>query len=113
MIEADTNATPPMYRVDKFAVPAGARDEFLERATQALQLLKAERGFVQGFFLEQRSTPETYDFMTFVEWASHEDVERVTATVEKHYKDLGYDPQARLETLGIKAERGRYRRVQF
>jgi hypothetical protein len=40
-----------VYRVDKFIVPSGAREEFLEKARRTHALLKAQPGFLQDFVL--------------------------------------------------------------
>ncbi len=64
-----------VYRVDKFVVPGPAREEFLERARRTHALLKAQPGFLQDLILEQSSGPGEFNFVTIVEWASHEAVE--------------------------------------
>jgi hypothetical protein len=42
-----------VYRVDKFVVPPGAREEFLEKARRTHALLKAQPGFLQDFVIVQ------------------------------------------------------------
>src|SRR6266481_8142393 len=73
-----------VYRVDKFVVPTGAREEFLERARRTHALLQAQPGFLQDLILEQSSGPGEFNFVTVVEWASQEAVENARAAVMKH-----------------------------
>ena len=45
-----------VYRVDKFVVPAAARQEFLERVTQTHQILRGQAGLIRDLILEQSSS---------------------------------------------------------
>src|SRR6266446_8983692 len=78
----------PIYRVDKFVVPTGAREEFLERARRTHALLKAQPGFLQDLILEQSSGPGEFNFVTVVEWASQEAVENARAAVMKLHREV-------------------------
>ena len=81
-----------IYRVDKFAVPGGAREEFLERARRTHSLLKAQPGFLQDFVLEQSSGPGEFNFVTIVEWASPEAVENARAAVLALQRGMNFNP---------------------
>ena len=47
----------PVFRIDKFKVPAGARDEFLERVRTTHQLLRTLPGMVRDEVFEQAGGP--------------------------------------------------------
>lgn len=46
-----------VFRVDKFVVPANAREEILAKVRMTHELLRQQQGFVQDFLLEQFSGP--------------------------------------------------------
>jgi heme-degrading monooxygenase HmoA len=75
MNEHEPPAASPFYRVDKFAVPAEGRAEFLERVASTHALLRTQKGFVRDLILEQQSGPGALNFVTLVEWTGPEAVE--------------------------------------
>jgi len=106
MSTPDTNG--PIYRVDKFTVPAAGRDEFLGRVAQTQAFLERQEGFVRGLVLEQTSGPGVFNFVTLVEWSGPEVVDRVTAAVTQFHKETGFDRQELLRRLGITADIATY-----
>jgi heme-degrading monooxygenase HmoA len=100
-----------VYRVDKFVVPAGAREEFLGRVRQTHELLRAQPGFIQDFLLEQTAGPGEFNFVTMVEWEGAEAVEKARAAVMARHREMGFDPQELRARLGIRADVADYRRV--
>jgi hypothetical protein len=54
-----------LFRVDKFAVPALARGEFLNRVYATHALLRTQTGFLRD---AQTSGPAEFNFITIVEW---------------------------------------------
>jgi heme-degrading monooxygenase HmoA len=99
-----TRHSQPIYRVDKFIVPAHARAEFLDRVAKTQALLREQEGFVQGFVLEKQSGPGSFNFVTFVEWARADAIERAAAEVAKLHAKLGFDRQELVSRLGITAD---------
>jgi heme-degrading monooxygenase HmoA len=100
-----------IYRVDKFAVPSGAREQFIDRVRRTHSLLQAQPGFLQDFFLEQSSGPGEFNFVTIVEWASQEAVENARAAVLALHKEMNFNPQEMLGRLGIRADIANYKRL--
>jgi heme-degrading monooxygenase HmoA len=83
-----------IYRVDKFAVPGAAREEFIDNVRRTHSLLQAQSGFLQDFVLQQSSGPGEFNFVTIVEWASQEAVENARTAVlalhgEMKFKSAG------------------------
>jgi heme-degrading monooxygenase HmoA len=100
-----------IYRVDKFVVPSGAREEFLDKARRTHALLKAQRGFLQDFVLEQSSGPGEFNFVTIVEWASQEAVEHACAAVQALHREMNFNAQELFSRTGIKADLANYKRL--
>jgi hypothetical protein len=97
-----------IYRVDKFVVPSSAREEFLDKVRRTHALLKAQPGFLQDFVLEQSSGPGEFNFVTLVEWASQE-------AVEKARRRCGTTPRNEFRREGALCphrHKSRYRKLQ-
>src|ERR1700720_3424629 len=97
-----------IYRVDKFAVPSGAREEFLDKARRTHAVLKAQPGFLQDFVLEQSSGPGEFNFVTMVEWASQEAVEKAHAAVAALHRGMNFDAKELFARTGIRADIANY-----
>lgn len=112
MTENDGNSLP-LYRVDKFIVPANGRDEFLERVRATHMLLRQQDGFLRDAILEQHSGPGEFNIVTVVEWSSAAIVDRVAAKVAAMHKQIGFDHHEMMARLGIKADMGNYARLRL
>jgi quinol monooxygenase YgiN len=109
-----TDRLPPeshIYRVDKFVVPAAAREEFLDRVAQTHRTLRAQPGFVRDLILEQSGGPGEFNFVTLAEWESEEAVGPVRAAVADFHRQIGFDPQDMFARLGIRPDIGIYKRI--
>lgn len=102
----------PVYRIDKFAVPEQAREEFLDRVAATHAILHEQEGFVQDFILEQQSGPGEFNFVTFVEWADAKAIEKASAAVGRFHTETGFDRQEFISRLGIKADIANYRQLE-
>ncbi|KPH08812.1 antibiotic biosynthesis monooxygenase [Rhizobium acidisoli] len=99
------------FRVDKFVVPAAAREEFLVNVMMTHKLLEAQDGFIDHKVLEQVAGPGEFNFVTIAQWESAEVVERVRATVAAAHKAANFDPQEMFARLGIRADMASYKPV--
>ncbi|TLX14070.1 antibiotic biosynthesis monooxygenase [Rhizobium sp. MHM7A] len=99
------------YRVDKFIVPAAAREEFLVKVMMTHKLLEAQEGFVEHRVLEQIAGPGEFNFVTIAEWQNSEFVERARAAVAAAHKAANFDPQEMFSRLGIRADIASYKPV--
>ncbi|MCB0167841.1 MAG: antibiotic biosynthesis monooxygenase [Anaerolineae bacterium] len=106
-----SNRSERIYRLDKFVVPAPAREEFVEKVQTTHQLLKKQSGFLQDFVLEQASGPGEFNIVTMVEWDSIESIEPARAAVMALHQEMNFNPQELFARLGIKADLGSYKRV--
>src|SRR5262245_39478099 len=108
----ETAEAGPIYRVDKFAVPDDAREEFLARVHSTHELLRTLPGFVRDLVLEQSSGPGEFNFVTVVEWEGPEYIDAARESVAALHRRLHFDVRETLERLGIRADLGFYRRVE-
>lgn len=108
-----TEKSKHVYRVDKFVVPAGAREEFLEKVLKTHVLLRTQSGFVQDVVLEQSGGPGEFNIVTIVEWDSADQVENARAVVMAVHQQMKFNPQEMVARLGIKADIADYRRIDF
>jgi hypothetical protein len=100
-----------IYRVDRFVVPDQAREEFMSKVQSTHKLLRTLPGFLQDFVLEQSAGPAEFNFVTVVEWASQESVEKAKVVVRAMHQEMNFNPQEMFARLGIKADIGSYRQV--
>jgi heme-degrading monooxygenase HmoA len=97
-----------VFRVDKFVVPATAREEFLARASNIQKLLGTMSGCVQNLILEHVSGPGEFNVVTIVEWDSAEALEKAKNSVAATYKETNFNPQEMIARLGVKADIANY-----
>lgn len=112
MTQADAARSIHVYRVDKFIVPPPAREEFLGRVRATHELLRAQPGFVHDSILEQSDGPGAFNFVTLVEWAGPEFLDRAKAAVMAVHRSMNFNPQELLARLGIRADIAHYQRLE-
>ena len=100
-----------VYRLDRFVVPAAAREELLTRVNQTHEILRRQPGFVQDFLLERPGEDGATIIVTMVEWDSRETVDRVVPIVQAVHREMGFSPKETIARLGIAAEIGIYQAI--
>lgn len=108
---AQSSAHKRLYRLDKFIVPVGVREEFLAKVKSTHQLLRNQSGFIQDFLLEQPLPDETTQIATLVEWQDQQSIDNARIAVMVLHKSSGFNAQAFTERLGIKMEMGSYQPI--
>ncbi len=109
--ESFVSQTATIYRVDKFVVPASAREEFLRRVIETHQVLRRQPGFVRDSILEQISGPGRFNIVTVAEWQSQAAIDAARAAVSKAQAESGFDPRETIARLGIEADIANYASV--
>ncbi|MBB3590131.1 heme-degrading monooxygenase HmoA [Rhizobium sp. BK529] len=99
------------YRIDKFVVPAAAREEFLVNVMMTHKVLEAQAGFIGHEVLEQIAGPGEFNFVTIARWESADVVEHVKAAVAAAHSAANFDPQEMFARLGIRADIASYKPV--
>lgn len=97
-----------LYRVDKYIVPAAARDEIVSRLGALFSVLRKQEGHISGVCLEQVSGPGEFNILTYAEWESQAHVDRANVAVGAHLQETKFDPQETFMRLGVKADLGVY-----
>lgn len=100
-----------VYRIDRFAVPAAARDEFLARVRETHEVLRAQPGFVGDMLLEQSGGPGEFNLVTIAEWESGTAFDEVKAAVGAMHAARGFSPPELMARLGIRGDIGTYQRI--
>lgn len=103
-----TNPSAPVFRIDKFAVPAAALPAFLEQVHRVRQTLGALPGCQQNLVLTQTGGPGEFNVVTIVEWVNTQAVAAATAVMQKKYEEEGFDRSAFMQALGVRADLGLY-----
>lgn len=103
--------TATIYRVDKFVVPAQARDEFLQRVRDTHGILRRQPGFVRDAVLEQIAGPGRFNIVTIAEWRNQEAVDAAREVVAAEHERSGFDARATIARLGIDADIANYRPI--
>lgn len=106
-----SNKSQRIYRVDRFVLPASAREEFFEKALHTQKFLRSLPGFLQDFVLEQSAGNGEFKVVTIVEWDSMESVEKAKPVVMAMHKETHFNPQELFTRLGIKVEQGYYSQI--
>ncbi|MDR3473211.1 MAG: antibiotic biosynthesis monooxygenase [Devosia sp.] len=97
-----------VFKIDRFRVPAVARNEFMERVRSIRDFLDAQDGCGQNLVLERAGDPDSSFVVTIVEWRDDEAFAKARAAAAARYAATGFSPQALIERLGIVAEIGDY-----
>ena len=98
----------PVFRIDKFIVPATTKDLFLERLTGTHKALDTATGCEQNFILEQVDGPGQYNIVTFVKWKNREHYEAARLVAVSRQAEEGFHPAAFMEELGVVADLANY-----
>ena len=106
-----TNSSNGVYRVDKFVVPADAKEEFIGQVRLTHDLLRTLHGFQQDFLLENVAGNGEVHVVTIVEWRDAEAIENAKVAVTAMQKEMRFNPKELIARLGIKADRGDYQRI--
>jgi heme-degrading monooxygenase HmoA len=97
-----------IYRVDRFVVPAAARDEFWTHVRRTHAILRTQAGFVDDVLLEQDSGPGRFNAVTMVRWSSADDLPAARAAAEAGHREVGFVPAEFFARAGIEADIATY-----
>jgi heme-degrading monooxygenase HmoA len=98
----------PVFRIDRFKVPATAAAPFLARVHRIRELLAPQPGCRQNLVLTETGGDGVLRVITLVEWASPEAMAAARVSVQRRYAGEGFDPQAFMHQLGVEADFGVY-----
>ncbi|MFZ2099863.1 MAG: antibiotic biosynthesis monooxygenase family protein [Oricola sp.] len=95
-----------LYRIDRFTVPAEARDAFLGRIVFIRDFLASQPGCLYNRIAESRRDDGFISMMTIVEWRDRPSMEAARTSVKARYDEIGFNPQAFMTELGIDPDFG-------
>jgi len=95
--------------IDKFLVPAHAKEEFMQRTNINRNFIKSLPGFIEDAAYEQTDGEGNLVFITIATWESEAAVKKAKETVQAEYKKQGFDLAAMLTRLNITIDRGEYK----
>lgn len=101
----------PVYRIDRFNVPASAWPAFLERLHLTQRALDKLPGCRQNLVLTQPDLAGEFNVMTVVEWMDESHMSAAKAVMQARYAEERFDPAAFMHGLGVQADLGVYRHV--
>lgn len=94
--------------IDKFFVPAAAKNEFLNRMKINRNLIKTLPGFIEDIAYSHTDENGNLTCVTVALWENMEAVHKAKEAVQKAYKEQGFDLPAMLQRLNITIDRGTY-----
>jgi predicted ester cyclase/heme-degrading monooxygenase HmoA len=94
--------------IDKFHVPAQAKQEFLERVSINRNLLKKLPGFIEDHAYERTDENGDLIFITVAIWQNDDAVKKAKEAVQLEYKKEGFDMPQMIKRLNITIDRGIY-----
>jgi hypothetical protein len=100
------------WRVDKFIVPQQAVPAFMARVHRIDRDLSSMPGCKQNLVLTQTGGPGEFNIVTIVEWASEEAMSEARATMQARYAEEGFQPEAFMKEIGVKADLALYSESQ-
>ncbi|WP_431095486.1 antibiotic biosynthesis monooxygenase [Polaromonas aquatica] len=106
-----TDASAPVFRVDKFVVPAESLPEFVAQLRRAHQILATLPGCQQKHVLTQTGGDGQFNVVTVVEWANAQAVASAQAVMQGRFEEEGFDPATFRRKLGVRGDSGFYSRV--
>lgn len=107
-IEAESDASATVFRVDKFVVPTDALSVFLEKMRSIQRTLRTLPGCRRAMTLNQTGNTGAFNVVTYVEWANAEAVSAAGAAMQRVFESQGFNPASFAQGLGVKADLGFY-----
>jgi steroid delta-isomerase-like uncharacterized protein len=97
--------------IDKFLVPAAAKQEFMERVVISRNLLRTLPGFVEDAMFERTDENGNLIFISIAVWENEDAIKNAKEVVQSEYKKQGFNPSEMFERLHITLDRGVYKEI--
>lgn len=106
--ESNAVSSAPVFRIDKFVVPAHTLAAFIAQMQRVQQTLRTLPGCLRAHVLNQTGGAGEFNVVTLVEWANAEAVAAAAVSVKKKFADEGFDPVAFTKSAGVRSDQGFY-----
>ena len=113
MNAANLKSPNHIFRIDRFKVPAAAREEFLARVRTSNDVLRSLPGFVEDCFFEGRDASGNSKIVTIAIWENQQAFAAAKSSVQQHYAKIGFNPAEIIQRLGIEAEMDAYANLEL
>jgi predicted ester cyclase/heme-degrading monooxygenase HmoA len=97
--------------IDKFVIPATAKEEFMKRTDYNRKFIRSLPGFVRDEAYEGADMAGNGLLTTVAVWESREALATAKEAVQAEYKRIGFNPAEFTKQLGITLDRGVYKAV--
>ncbi|MEO7488194.1 MAG: hypothetical protein ABIU77_13880 [Ferruginibacter sp.] len=99
--------------IDKIAVPANAKEAFIQRMNYNRDFIKKLTGFLKDEVYEQTDESGNLICTTIAVWENADALKKAKETVDAEYKRIGFNAAEFCERLNIKFERGIYQPMDY
>lgn len=106
--ESNAVSSAPVFRVDKFVVPADVLPAFVAQMQRVQHTLRTLPGCLRAHVLNQTGGAGEFNVVTLVEWASADAVASAAALVKQKFAQEGFDPVAFTKNAGVRSDLGFY-----
>ena len=96
------------YRIDRFELPASAKEEFLGAVSHVHELLRSQPGFEHDLLVEEPLPDGRLHLLTVAAWRDDEAMAGARAAIAADRAVTGFEPQALMARLGVTPEFGEY-----
>ncbi len=97
--------------IDRFTVPANAKQEFFERMKYNRDFIKTMPGFIEDNAYEAVEDNGNLTIVTVAVWENNDAVNKAKEAVQAEYNRTGFNMPEFLKRLNISIERGVYNKI--
>ncbi|MEO5756275.1 MAG: antibiotic biosynthesis monooxygenase [Mesorhizobium sp.] len=102
----NSEAQSTVFRIDRFVVPASSEAEFLSAVAETNTAFDGMEGCLQRHVLKQDEAGGESTYITIVEWASSQVIQKAREAAAAKHREMKLDPRELFSRLNIKAELG-------
>lgn len=99
--------------IDQFMVPVSAAQEFLENVHYSASIVRARRGFVEGYVYRRPAEDGRVNVITTAVWASESAMLEARKSIAAEFARIGFDPPAIMQRLSVQMQRATYQRAPY
>lgn len=107
---APADPAAPVFRVDKFLVPAAVLPDFLAQMQRIQGQVRDLPGCLRDLLLTRTGGNGEFNVVRLIEWADAQALTEALPVVQRRFMQQGIDPRAFTEKLGVRADFGFYAR---
>ncbi len=98
--------------IDKFVVPAAAKEEFMKRTQINREFIKGLPGFIEDEIYISTDEDGNTHCVTVAVWENAGALQKAKEKVQEFYREEGFNPAEMLKRLNITMDRGVYSKIE-